>query len=50
MSEPHPITPADKPGAADHVWTIAEVVGLLEVTEKIATLKGGTGALTEVDG
>ncbi len=30
LSKPYPMTPAMKAGVSDHVWTVAEIVGLLD--------------------
>jgi IS1 family transposase len=32
LSNPYPTTPAMAAGVTDHVWTVAEIVGLLDVT------------------
>lgn len=37
LSKPYPTTPAMAAGLADHVWTVEEIVGLLEREEKVAS-------------
>jgi hypothetical protein len=33
-------TPAMAAGLADHVWTVSEIVGLLEQAEEVTTRRG----------